>query len=145
VVFLRDEGSIYDATLDEIWTFVSSGDHHSSAHGHAHAERTPISSAVGEYAWEQPWEGAPTRFKMRWTSFHPLGVAYQVLEGPFAGSHFFLYYEPLGPRTGVAVVGEFVAPTIEPDRIDAAVRRFFALEFDQDAAAIARDRATSRT
>jgi hypothetical protein len=144
VVFLRDEGSVYDAPLDEVWEFVGSGDHHSTAHGHSHSERTPVSPTVGEYAWDQPWEGRPTRFKMRWTSFPPLGVAYQVLEGPFTGSHFFLYYEPLGSRTGVAVVGEFVSPTIPADRIDAAVRRFFEVEFEQDAAAIARDRARTR-
>lgn len=144
MVFLRDEGSVFEAPLDEVWAFVGSGDHHSGAHEHRRTRRISQSPRVGEYSWEQSFDGAPTRFTMRWTSFHPLGIAYEVLEGPFEGSRFFLWYEARASRTAVSVVGEFVSPTLAAGEIDAAVRRFFDREFEQDVAAIARDRAASR-
>lgn len=73
---------------------------------------------------------------MRWTSFHPFGIAYEVLEGPFVGSTFFVYYRPRGATTRVTLVGDFLSPTIPPSRLEAAVLGFFAREFEQDQAAI---------
>jgi hypothetical protein len=73
---------------------------------------------------------------MRWTSFAPLGLAYDVLEGPFAGSKFFLYYTPRGERTEVAIVGEFTSPTIPASEVVKALGQFFATEFAQDSEAI---------
>ncbi|MCI4319066.1 MAG: hypothetical protein L3K23_02900 [Thermoplasmata archaeon] len=75
---------------------------------------------------------------MRWTSFHPVGVAYDVLEGPFAGSRFFLYYTPRGQRTGVTVAGEFVSPTLPSGELEKAVDAFLATEFRQDRDALLR-------
>ncbi len=139
MVFVRDEGSVFDAPLAEVWKFVGSRDHHSAAHAHRRTERRAVAEHVGEYTWEQEFDGGATRFSMRWTAFAPLGVAYEVLEGPFAGSKFFLYYEPVGARTRVTVVGEFVSPTLPVAEIEPAVRRFFEREFEQDHAAIRRD------
>jgi len=73
---------------------------------------------------------------MRWRSFHPLGIAYEVLEGPFTGSRFFIVYEPRGPSTGVSVYGEFASPTIPEENLGPAVGGFFDLEFEQDRAAL---------
>jgi hypothetical protein len=139
MVFLRDEGSVFEAPIDAVWRFVSSRDHHSEAHGHRRSERRPIGENVGEYSWEQDFDGRPERFTMRWTAFVPLGVAYEVLEGPFTGSKFFLYYESRGARTAVSIAGEFVSPTLPEADIPSAVDRFFAREFEQDHAAIRRD------
>ena len=138
MIFLRDEGSVFEATIDEVWAFVGSGDDHSRAHGHRDWRREQGPGNSGTYSWEQPFEGRNERFTMRWVSFHPLGVGYHVLEGPFAGSEFFLYYEPRGARTAVTIVGEFASPTIPDDRLAAAVLGFFEVEFDQDHAAIRR-------
>jgi hypothetical protein len=138
MVFVRDEGSVFEVPLDDVWKFVSSGDRHSEAHVHRDVAREVLGERSGKYSWEQTFDGAPTRFSMVWTSFHPLGVAYEVVEGPFEGSRFFLYYLPMGPRTGVGVVGEFVSPTLPESEIPAAVDRFFSKEFDQDHAALRR-------
>lgn len=132
MVFVRDQGSEFAAPLKEVWEFVSSGDAHSGAHAHRSVTRQRNSEASGTYTWEQPFDGADVRFSMRWTSFWPLGIGYEVLEGPFEGSRFFLIYEAKGERTGVEVVGEFVSPTLANDEIEPAVRRFFETEFDQD-------------
>lgn len=137
MVFVVDDGGVFDAPLEEVWRFVSSPEAHSGAHRHRGTARRRLSENVGEYSWEQPFDGGTARFTMRWTAFVPLGVAYEVLEGPFAGSRFFLYYTPRGARTAVTVVGEFVSSTIPLDRLEAVVRRFFATEYEQDRDGIA--------
>jgi hypothetical protein len=136
VILLRDEGSVLDASLDEVWAFVSSRDPHAAAHHHRAVRREREVENTGSYSWEQEFEGQPVRFTMRWSSFHPLGIAYEVLEGPFAGSKFFLYYVPQGDRTGVDLVGTFTSPTIPDHRLEESVRRFFAVEFEQDQAGL---------
>jgi len=136
VVFVRDDGSVFAADLDTVWEFVGSGDRHSRAHGHRAIRREVRDVTSGTYSWEQPFSGRAERFTMRWRSFHPVGIAYEVLEGPFAGSRFFLVYEPRGRATAVSVVGEFASPTIPEAELPSAIAAFFALEFDQDRAAI---------
>ncbi|MGA8604532.1 MAG: hypothetical protein WB788_05660 [Thermoplasmata archaeon] len=137
MVFVRDEGSVYNAPLEEVWRFLSSEDAHTEAHKHRNASRKTLAANSGEYSWEQDFEGKPERFTMRWTSFPLFGIAYEVPEGPFAGSKFFVYYRPRGTKTRVTIVGDFVSPTIPAVRLEAAVLGFFALEFEQDSAAIA--------
>jgi len=136
MVFVRDEGSVFEAPVDAVWAFVGSGDRHSEAHAHRQVTRERLPGNAGTYRWEQDLDGAAVRFTMRWTSFPPVGIAYDVLEGPFEGSRFFLYYTPLGRRTAVTIVGEFLSPTLAEGELEAAVLRFFAKEFDQDRAAI---------
>jgi hypothetical protein len=137
MVFVRDEGSVYNAPIDDVWRFLSAGPTHSEAHRHRKVERKSLPGNAGEYTWEQDFEGKPERFTMRWTSFSPFGIAYDVLDGPFAGSKFFVYYRPRGTKTRVTIVGDFASSTIPPTRLEAAVLGFFALEFEQDSAAIA--------
>ncbi|MEM0129409.1 MAG: hypothetical protein QXG65_04540 [Thermoplasmata archaeon] len=133
MVFLRDEGGVFEASLEAVWQFVGSGDHHSGAHQHRNFARRRHSENVGEYTWEQTFQGtAGVRFTMRWTTFYPLGIAYEVLEGPFVGSRFFIFYEPLGDRTGVSMVGDFHSPTLSDADLPRAVEQFFATEFEQD-------------
>ena len=49
------------------------------------------------------------------TSFYPLGVAIEILEGPMTGSKFFNYYIPNKNKTGVTVVGDFQSPMINDE------------------------------
>jgi hypothetical protein len=137
MVFVRDEGSVFNASLEDVWRFLSSEAPHSEAHQHRKAERKSLSENAGQYSWEQDFQGKPERFTMRWTSFPMFGIAYEVLEGPFVGSKYFAYYRPRGPKTRVTIVGDFASPTIPAARLEAAVLGFFALEFEQDSAAIA--------
>jgi hypothetical protein len=136
VVFVRDTGSVYNAPLEEVWRFLSDGPTHSAAHQHRNVERKSISETSGISSWEQDFEGKPERFSMRWTSFPLFGIAYEVLEGPLVGSKFFVYYRPRREQTRVTVVGDFVSPSIPEPLIEPAVLRFFALEYEQDNAAI---------
>jgi hypothetical protein len=136
MVFVRDEGSVFNAPIEEVWRFLSEGPGHSEAHRHRKTERKSLSGNSGEYTWEQDFEGKPEMFTMRWSSFPSFGIAYEVLQGPFVGSKFFAYYRPRGAKTRITVVGDFVSPTIPSTRLEAAVLGFFALEFEQDSAAI---------
>lgn len=136
MVFVRDEGSVYNAPLRDVWRLLSSGPLHSEAHHHRRTERTSLPGNAGEYRWEQDFEGKPEMFSMRWTAFPPFGIAYEVLEGPFRGSKFFVYYRARGDKTRVTMVGEFVSPTIPPARVEASALAFFAREFEEDSAAI---------
>lgn len=135
-MFVLDEGSVFDAPLDAVWSFVGSGDEHSRAHRHRAWQRELGEGNSGTYSWEQEFGGSTARFTMHWVSYHPLGVAYDVREGPFAGSRFFLYYIPRGPKTAVTVAGTFTSESIPEERLEEEVRRFFSVEFDQDHAAI---------
>jgi len=136
MVFVRDEGSVFNAPIEEVWRFLGSGDAHSQAHRHRNFSRKTFPGNSGEYSWEQDFEGKSERFTMRWTSFPPFGIVYEVLEGPFVGSKFFAYYRPRGSKTRVTLVGDFVSPTVPSTRLEASVLAFFALEFEQDNGAI---------
>lgn len=136
MVFVRDDAGRFPAPVDRVWAFVGSGKAHSRAHRHAATRRRRLPGNSGVYSWVQGFRGRRTRFTMRWRSYHPLGLAYDVLEGPFAGSRFFLYYRPAGGATRVAVVGDFTSPTLPPGRVAPAVRAFFSVEFGQDLRAI---------
>ena len=137
MVFVRDEGSVYNASLEEVWRFLSSPDAHTAAHQHRNVRRTALPGNAGEYSWEQEFEGKSERFTMRWTAFPRFGIAYEVLEGPFVGSKFFAYYRPRGPKTRVTIVGDFASPSIPAPRLESSVLGFFAREFEQDSVAMA--------
>ncbi len=136
MVFVKDEGSVFEASIDDVWRFLGAGKKHSEAHHHREVRRQVLSENSGVYSWKQGFMGKSQPFKMRWLALAPLGIAYEVLEGPFAGSKFFLYYTPKGRRTGVTVVGEFASTTISPSRLKSAVTQFFTTEFEQDSAVI---------
>jgi len=137
MVFVRDEGSVYNAPLEQVWRFLSTPDSHTEAHQHRNVGRKQLPGNSGEYGWEQDFEGRSERFTMRWVAFPLFGIAYEVLEGPFVGSKFFAYYRPRGSKTRVTIVGDFVSPTIPAQRVEMSVLGFFAKEFEQDSAAIA--------
>lgn len=137
MVFVRDEGSVFNAPLDAVWSFLSRGSAHDEVHHHRNVERKTLSGNSGEISWDQDFEGKSVRFKLRWTSFAPFGLAYEALDGPFLGSKFFVYYRPRGDKTRVTVVGDFASPTIPAVRLETTVLKYLALEFEEDNAAIA--------
>jgi len=136
MVAFRDEGGEFPGPLEAVWAFVGSGDTHSGAHHLANVERERLSERQGQYSWTQRFRGAPTRFGMRWSSFYPLGLAYEVLEGPFLGSVFFLFYEAKGPRTAVSIAGDFRSPSLPERDLLSAVKEFFDQEFEDDTAGL---------
>ena len=72
----------------------------------------------------------------RLTILPPLGIAFEALEGPFAGSKFVYIYTPLGAKTGIAVYGEYASPQIPAGQLEGAVRASLEEGFNEDAPAI---------
>jgi len=72
----------------------------------------------------------------RLTILPPLGIAFEALEGPFAGSKFVYIYTPLGAKTGIAVYGEYASSQIPAGQLESAVRTSLEEGFNEDAPAI---------
>ena len=136
MVHIEDSGSFFDAPIDKIWKLVE-------AHGtdltkihpdmkNVKAEMVSENSNVVGY--DNEMQGQTIRSKIKITSYYPLGLAFEMLEGPLAGSKFFNYYIPSGNRTGITAVGEFKSSSMSDDMIRQAVKSMLDNGFDQDAA-----------
>src|SRR5438309_7340762 len=112
MVFIKDEGSVFDAPIDVMWKYIQS-----PAHGQAHRSiRNRQTQPAGENtqlaSMERNVGGTWVKVVNRLTILPPLGIAFEALEGPFAGSKFVYIYTPLGAKTGIAVYGEYASPQI---------------------------------
>lgn len=79
------------------------------------------------YSWEQVDDanGQNIRMKIRGTMYYPLGIAFEILEGLFADSKYFIYYIPIdNNKTGVTVVRDFKSNMISEDEIKPIVLDF---------------------
>ena len=67
--------------------------------------------------------------------YYPLGIAFEILEGLFADSKYFVYYIPIdNNKTGVTVVGDFKSNIIPEDKIKPIVLDFSERVFNEDVA-----------
>ncbi|MFZ1023632.1 MAG: hypothetical protein WAN87_05815 [Thermoplasmata archaeon] len=132
MVFIFDDSGVFEAPIGTVWTYFNSGLAHRSAHHHRKSKLEELSEASFVACWEQDYEGGPVVFRVHGTEYPPLGLAYEILEGPFVGSKFFIYYTPLGDRTRVSLVGEFASDSIPTAELESKVTDFFATEFEQD-------------
>ena len=97
MVFILDEGSVFELSFDKLWEYLPSEKH---AHPVAKLISREISGNVLTITSDREINGKTVRTKLRMTMFPPLGVAQEYLEGPAAGSKAFLYYYPKGNKTG---------------------------------------------
>ena len=136
MVHIEDSGSFFDAPIDKIWKLVE-------AHGtdltkihpdmkNVKAEMVSDNSNVVGY--DNEMQGQTIRSKTKITTYYPLGLVFEMLEGPLAGSKFFNYYIPSGNRTGITVVGEFKSSSMNDDMIRQVVKSMLDNGFDQDTA-----------
>ncbi len=142
MVYIVDEGSVYDAPLDRVWKL---GEAHATNIKEIHPSFLNYrSEKVGENAqlntWETEVEGRRIKTRSRFTAYPPLGTAIEMLEGPMAGSKFFNYYVPKGVRTQVNVVGEFMSPMMSDDQLRPAVLSFLDQAFKEDSTYLKRMR-----
>ena len=104
MVFIHDEGSEFRAPLDKVWKLNTTKGEHSHP-----SLRNSRSEMEGEhpilrYETQMP-DGSWAKHKVRLTLLPPVGIAFETLEGPMAGSKSFQYYTPKGAKTGITVVG----------------------------------------
>ncbi|HEV2231024.1 MAG TPA: hypothetical protein VGV64_02460 [Thermoplasmata archaeon] len=137
MVFLRDEGSEFDAPVGFVWKYLFGGEAHDAAHK---TTRKPTFEKVSEitflYGSERLLRGAWTPDKMRISMFEPVSVVTEWIEGVLAGSKFVYLYSPKGERTRIDVYGEFTSKVLSRPEIEPTAREFLQTEFDADAPVI---------
>ena len=72
------------------------------------------------------------KIKYKGTTIFPVGVTYEYLEGPFAGSKVFQYYIPKGDKTEVVMVGNLFSPNLTDDKLKALYDDYVQVVFDED-------------
>src|SRR5579862_3582499 len=132
MVYVLDEGSEFDASLERIWKYVQTDEEH---------EHRAIKGLGMEMAGENvvllteevTLPNLPTfKQKVKLTMHPPFGLVLEYVEGPLAGSRSFQYYIPKGNKTGVTVVGDFVGSGMDDDSVRRLALGFLELAFNED-------------
>ena len=137
MVYVRDEGSLFDAPIGTIWKYLQSDEDHGPSHkGRRNFDRKQVNENTVILSWEQEHEGTWSRVSNRLTFHPPLGFFVEPLEGPMAGSKFLNYYVPKGNQTEVVVVGDWASKTIPPAQLEKAVWGNLEKVFHEDVAGL---------
>ena len=139
MVFIEDSGSVFDAQLDMVWKL---GEAHIKEGNRIHPNtRNNNTEILNETTFINSWEqdddanSQNIRMKIRGTMYYPLGIAFEILEGPFVDSKYFVYYIPIdNNKTGVTVVGDFKSNIIPEDKIKPIVLDFSERVSNEDVA-----------
>lgn len=132
MVYILDEGSEFDATLDGIWEYMNSD----TEHDHKSIKMIGMEPA-GENSFvmtnEVTMPNMPTvRNKIKFTMYAPFGFVEEYLEGPMTGTKSFQYYIPKGKKTGVTVVGNFVVAGMDDDMTKRIAMSILDTLFNED-------------
>jgi hypothetical protein len=137
MVYIKDEGSTFDAPIDIVWKYLEGGLEHDSAHK---TTRNPkfqkVSDVTFIYSAERNFRGKWAPDRMRISTFPPVSMVIEWLEGILAGSRLVYVYSPKGGKTGIDVYGEFTSPTLPPEEVEKAAREWLASEYGDDAPVI---------
>jgi hypothetical protein len=136
MVHVKDEGSHFDAPLEQVWKYVQDPETHNATHQSRNFSMKPLTESAMELSWEMQMDGNWEKIKTRTTVLPPTGLAIEMLEGPMAGSKFFNIYTANGPKTEITVIGDFTSKTIPATHLEPAVRGFLEQVFNEDSAAI---------
>jgi hypothetical protein len=117
MVFIEDREGIFDAPIDKVWKLAKA---HSVEGSKIHPSAKNIETTMSDdntfiNSWYEHINEQTIKIKMKGTIFYPLGIAFEMIEGPFAGSTYFVYYVPRSyNKTGVVLAGEFRSLSIDP-------------------------------
>jgi hypothetical protein len=137
MVYIRDEGSMFDAPVNVVWEFVQSDTDHGSSHkGRRNFQRKQLGENTVQLDWEQDVDGKWIQMSNRLTFHPPIGFFVEPMAGPMAGSKFFNYYVPKGEKTEVVVVGDWNSSMIPPAQLEKAVMANLEKVFKEDSAGI---------
>ncbi|MDG6904278.1 MAG: hypothetical protein JRN20_00675 [Nitrososphaerota archaeon] len=129
MVFILDEGSLFDAPVDQIWKYLSSQNHQHPSIKSLNREMSGNSVILTS---ERNILGEIAIVKVKNTLYPPFGIVQEYLEGPMQGSRAFLYYTPKVSKTGVTVVGDYVMSGIDEKNIRDVVLTQAQRFFDED-------------
>lgn len=142
MVFVEDREGVFDAPIDKVWNLAKA---HFTDGSKIHPRaKNLVTNTLNEHSFTNSWDeeinGQSTTIKANGTVFYPLGIAFEVIEGPFAGSTYFTYYIPRADnKTNVVVAGEFISKSIDPtvgddEKLRSIVLSTFEKVFEEDAA-----------
>ena len=113
MVYLKDEGSEFEAPIDFVWKYIFGGLNHDSSHK---TTRNPkfkkVSDITIEYGSERHLRGKWAPDRLRISMVPPVTVVTEWLEGALEGSKFVYVYSPRGNKTRIDVYGEFTSKTL---------------------------------
>jgi len=135
LVYILDEGSVFDAPVDKIWKYLSSQDH---SHPSIKTLNREVSGNVVVLTSERNILGKTVTVKVKNSLYPPIGMVQEQLEGPLKGSRSFLYYIPKGDKTGVTVVGDYVISGANEETIRDVVALQAKTVFEEDNANLRR-------
>lgn len=130
MVYILDEGSVFDAPIDKVWNYLASDDHRHDSLKMISREMTNSNTVV--ITAERSLMGRTVRSKVRNTLYPPFGFVQEHLEGPTAGSRAFVYYIPKGNKTGITVVGDYVVSGVDEKATRDAIMAQLQVSFDED-------------
>jgi hypothetical protein len=136
MVYLFDEGSVFDVSLDKLWEYLPSDAHKHPSSNVISREREGNTVTITS---ERNFNGKVATVKLRITLHPPLGTVQEYLEGPAAGSKSFAYYTPKGDKTSITVVGDFKMAGVSGDEATrAAAMQMLEASFNEDVATLSK-------
>jgi hypothetical protein len=129
MVYVIDEGGVFDMPIDKIWEYLRSEEHRHPSVKMLGREMEGNSVVLTS---ERNVMGKTVQVKLRNTLYPPFGMVQEYLEGPLAGSKAFQFYVPKGNQTGVTVVGDFVIAGLDERATREAVLAQGEVFFNED-------------
>jgi len=121
MVFIEDREGIFDASIDKVWKLVQA---HVKEGSIIHPSAKNVVTELLDNntfinSWNEEINGQSVSIKVKGRIFYPVGVVFEMIEGPFAGSTYLIYYIPRPDnKTGVVLAGEFRSLSIDPTVVD---------------------------
>jgi hypothetical protein len=135
MVFLLDQGSEFDGTIEQVWTFNRTHREHPHASiSNVSIEQVNENARIMSYDFRVR-EGL-IKIKYKSTAHLPVGITYEYLEGPFAGSKIFQYYVPKGDKTEVVMVGNLASPSLTDDELQSLYDDYARILYEEDNASM---------
>jgi len=93
MVFIEDREGVFDTSIDKLWKLVQAPiKEGSKIHPSAKNVVTEmLNDDTFINSWSEEINGQFVKIKVKGTMFYPLGVAFEMMEGPLAGSTYLIY------------------------------------------------------
>ena len=88
MVFVEDREGVFDTPIDKVWSMAKA---HFTDGSKIHPRaKNLVTNMLNEHSftniWDEEINRQSTNIKTKGTVFYPLGIAFEVIEGPFAVS-----------------------------------------------------------
>ena len=139
MVHIRDEGSVFDASIEKLWKYI--GDDSPGTHVHRAIKASKVLEAKGNVVVQEMQflnaDGKDTHWETwRLTMNPPRGYTVEAIAGPTKGTRFSQTYTPMGDKTRVDVEGDWVMPGADDATIKKMTLAFLGEAFNEDNAAL---------